>query len=100
MPPSDRRSPRKSAVLWGIAALACVAIFVCWQTVRRRAADEGPPANGAMFELVNIGYDLQQLPERFRFISYYRDDNRKGHRGHSVLISVVGHRGLHRLWLG
>ncbi|MEO6788070.1 MAG: hypothetical protein ABI318_18245, partial [Chthoniobacteraceae bacterium] len=48
MPPTDRRSPRKSAVLWGIVAgvvagivaLVCVIVFVCGPTGNRQPAGD------------------------------------------------------------
>ena len=81
-------------MLWGIAVLACVAIFICWQTSKRQTANEDPPADGAMFELVGTGNDLQRLPERFRFMRYHTGYGKE--RGiRSVTISVIGDRRPH-----
>lgn len=85
---------------WGIVLLVGVVVFICWQMARHRTTDTESLANGAVFELVSIGYDRQHLPERFRLIRHYGDEIRKGRRDLSMLISVVGHEELHNLRLG
>ena len=98
MSPSDRRSPRKTAVLCGIAVLACVAVVVYWQIAKRRMADKEQPPYHTMLELVKVGW---LTPERLELIAFdlHADEEKPAaitvairtiDRGNRTIFAAVG----------
>jgi len=79
-------------LLWGIPVIACVVILVCWQMAVRRRVNEEPVASDGLFELVEIGADVGQIPERFRFVGCYMLVHGNGRGSLFVKIKVNDQR--------
>lgn len=91
MPSGDRRSPRTTAVLWSIAALAVIVLaWLQFERIRHRTAGGGSISQ-VTIELADIRFDFNQPSGAFRFTSYDSGSVRKP-SGVTAQISVIGDR--------